>query len=190
MADVPLIVPFIHLPIPPPPLFPPPLVPRPTCRSLAAVCTTSGGAVSGVSGAADILGSPRSIPSRPAPSLIPFPSSVGLCAAAVRTAPGGTVLAVGGTSDTLASPHITSFPPASLPLIPLPQAFVLLLCALCPEELCRVRVGPLTPHTVDALRDMRAMLGVQFDIRPDESTGTVFLSCIGSGHKNLAKPVT
>ncbi|CAI5523501.1 unnamed protein product [Closterium sp. Naga37s-1] len=70
------------------------------------------------------------------------------------------------------------------------QAFVLLLCALCPEELCRVRVGPLTPHTVDALRDMRAMLGVQFDIRPDESTGTVFLSCIGSGHKNLAKPVT
>ncbi|CAI5931065.1 unnamed protein product [Closterium sp. NIES-64] len=91
---------------------------------------------------------------------------------------------------TLASPHITSFPPASLPLIPLPQAFVLLLCALCPEELCRVRVGPLTPHTVDALRDMRAMLGVQFDIRPDESTGTVFLSCIGSGHKNLAKPVT
>ncbi|CAI5480987.1 unnamed protein product [Closterium sp. Yama58-4] len=70
------------------------------------------------------------------------------------------------------------------------QAFVLLLCALCPEELCRVRVGPLTPHTVDALRDMRALLGVQFDIRPDESTGTVFLSCIGSGHRNLAKPVT
>ncbi|CAI5465357.1 unnamed protein product [Closterium sp. Yama58-4] len=70
------------------------------------------------------------------------------------------------------------------------QAFVLLLCALCPEELCRVRVGPLTPHTVDALRDMRALLGVQFDIRPDETTGTVFLSCIGSGHKNLAIPVT
>ncbi len=44
----------------------------------------------------------------------------------------------------------------------LPQGLVLLLCALGPEELSEVRLGPLTPHAVRTLRHIREFFNVQF----------------------------
>ena len=43
-----------------------------------------------------------------------------------------------------------------------PQGLVLLLCALGPEELSEVRLGPLTPHAVRTLRHIREFFNVQF----------------------------
>lgn len=53
--------------------------------------------------------------------------------------------------------------PSALPsLPPPPQGLVLLLCALGPEEMSEVRLGPLTPHAVRTLRHIREFFNVQF----------------------------
>lgn len=67
------------------------------------------------------------------------------------------------------------------------QGLVLLLCALGPEEVNEVRLGPLTPYAVRTLRHVREFLGVQFSVRPERESQTIFLSCIGAGIKNLSK---
>jgi RNA 3'-terminal phosphate cyclase-like protein len=41
-------------------------------------------------------------------------------------------------------------------------------------------------HTLRLLRDF---LGVTFDVRPEAASGTVLLSCIGCGMKNLGRRV-
>ncbi|KAI7844417.1 hypothetical protein COHA_002011 [Chlorella ohadii] len=69
------------------------------------------------------------------------------------------------------------------------QGLVLLLCALGPEELSEVRLGPLTPHAVRALRHIREFFNVQFNVRPERESQTIFLSCVGAGIKNLSKKV-
>ena len=70
------------------------------------------------------------------------------------------------------------------------QPLVLLLMALGPEDVSRLRVGQLSLHAIQTLRLIREALGVTFKIRADTETGTVFLSCLGSGLKNFAKKVT
>eukprot|EP00898_Chlorokybus_atmophyticus_P003591 jgi/Chlat1/4232/Chrsp27S08882 len=67
------------------------------------------------------------------------------------------------------------------------QSLVLMLCALGPEELARVRLGTLTPQAIRTLRIIHQMLGVRFHFEPEPVSGTVFASCVGSGHRNLAK---
>lgn len=67
------------------------------------------------------------------------------------------------------------------------QKMVLLLCAMGPELLSEVRFGPLTPHTVEMLRLLKEFFGVVFNIRPEKEHGTLFLSCIGIGMKNIAR---
>jgi RNA 3'-terminal phosphate cyclase-like protein len=54
----------------------------------------------------------------------------------------------------------------------------------------QVRLGPLTPYAVRTLRHIREFLNVQFDMRTDQQSGTIFLSCVGSGLKNLNRKVT
>ena len=44
----------------------------------------------------------------------------------------------------------------------LAQGLLLLLCALGPEEMSEVRLGPLTPHAVRTLRHIREFFNVQF----------------------------
>lgn len=67
------------------------------------------------------------------------------------------------------------------------QGLVLTLCALGPEEMNEVRLGPLTPHAVRTLRHLKDFFGIQFNIKPERDSGTIFLSCIGIGHRNLNK---
>lgn len=69
------------------------------------------------------------------------------------------------------------------------QALVLLLCAFGPEEINEVRLGPLTPYAVKTLRHIREFLGVQFSVRPENTSGTIFLTCIGAGITNLSKRI-
>eukprot|EP00897_Mesotaenium_endlicherianum_P003423 jgi/Mesen1/3108/ME000184S02169 len=70
------------------------------------------------------------------------------------------------------------------------QGLLFLLCALCPEDVSKVRSGPLTPQAIRTLRDIKEFLGVQFNIKPDASSETVILSCIGSGFKNMSKKIS
>ena len=69
------------------------------------------------------------------------------------------------------------------------QGLLLLLCALGPEEVSKVRLGPLTPHAVRTLRHLKSFFGVQFSIKPEASSNTVFLSCVGAGIRNVARKV-
>lgn len=70
------------------------------------------------------------------------------------------------------------------------QSLAVVLMALGPEDVGRLRCGPLSLHAIQTLRLVRDALGVTFKIRADEGTGTVLLSCLGSGFKNYAKKVT
>ncbi|XVF19615.1 hypothetical protein REPUB_Repub11eG0126000 [Reevesia pubescens] len=67
------------------------------------------------------------------------------------------------------------------------QGMLFLLCALCPKDVSKVRVGKLSPYGIETLRQIRDFLDVQFVIKPDPSTGTVILKCWGSGMKNLSR---
>ncbi|EFN59839.1 hypothetical protein CHLNCDRAFT_48441 [Chlorella variabilis] len=69
------------------------------------------------------------------------------------------------------------------------QGLVLLLCALGPEEMSEVRLGPLTPHAVRTLRHIREFFNVQFSVRPERESQTIFLSCVGAGVRNLSKRI-
>ncbi|CAA7405855.1 unnamed protein product [Spirodela intermedia] len=67
------------------------------------------------------------------------------------------------------------------------QGLVFLLCALCPQDVSKVRVGRLTPYGIETLRNIREFLGVKFVITPEPVTSTVLLKCVGCGLKNLSR---
>ncbi|KAA8521505.1 hypothetical protein F0562_012184 [Nyssa sinensis] len=70
------------------------------------------------------------------------------------------------------------------------QGLLFLLCALCPQDVSKVRVGKLSPYGIETLRNIRDFLGVKFVIKPEPLTGTVILKCIGCGLKNLSRKVS
>jgi len=67
------------------------------------------------------------------------------------------------------------------------QAMILLFMILCPEDVSKVRMGKLTPYTIDCLRLYQEIFGVTFKIVPDPSTTTTLLSCLGIGFKNISR---
>uniref|UniRef100_A0A2N9JAZ4 RNA 3'-terminal phosphate cyclase domain-containing protein n=1 Tax=Fagus sylvatica TaxID=28930 RepID=A0A2N9JAZ4_FAGSY len=67
------------------------------------------------------------------------------------------------------------------------QGLLFLLCALCPQDVSKVRVGKLSPYGIETLRHIRDFLGVKFVINPDPLTETVMLKCVGCGMKNLSR---
>ncbi|KAI8614943.1 18S rRNA biogenesis protein [Chytriomyces sp. MP71] len=85
------------------------------------------------------------------------------------------------------------------------QWLAILMLALGPEDVGKVRVGSLTPLAIQYLRDIKAFLGVVFKVSeeslPDpvdqegikrytSLKGTVVLTCLGSGYVNVNKNVT
>ncbi|XP_057516373.1 probable RNA 3'-terminal phosphate cyclase-like protein [Amaranthus tricolor] len=70
------------------------------------------------------------------------------------------------------------------------QGLLFLLCALCPQDVSKIRVGKLSPYGMNVLRLIRDFLGVKFAIKPDPSTGTVILKCVGCGLKNLSRKLS
>mmetsp|Transcript_37436 Transcript_37436/g.48434 ORF Transcript_37436/g.48434 Transcript_37436/m.48434 type:complete len:383 (+) Transcript_37436:16-1164(+) len=71
------------------------------------------------------------------------------------------------------------------------QPLVLMMMALGPEDVTRIRVGKLTQSAMGTLRLLRDFLGVTFKVKPDiGDANTVLLSCLGCGYKNVAKQVT
>ncbi|KAI3874154.1 hypothetical protein MKW92_041265 [Papaver armeniacum] len=58
------------------------------------------------------------------------------------------------------------------------QGLLFLLCALCPQEYSKVRVGKLSPHAIETLGHIRDFLE------------TVILKCVGCGLKNLLRKLS
>ncbi|CAL5404389.1 unnamed protein product [Camellia sinensis] len=50
------------------------------------------------------------------------------------------------------------------------QGLLFILCALCPQDVSKVRVGKLSPYGIETPRNIRDFLGVKFVIKPDPST--------------------
>ena len=69
------------------------------------------------------------------------------------------------------------------------QPLVLLLMAIGPEQLSKVGWAD-SPRAVKTLRVIKAFFGVTFDIRPEPESGTVFLSTVGAGIRNIARRAT
>eukprot|EP00568_Trieres_chinensis_P006866 CAMPEP_0183300838 /NCGR_PEP_ID=MMETSP0160_2-20130417/7129_1 /TAXON_ID=2839 ORGANISM="Odontella Sinensis, Strain Grunow 1884" /NCGR_SAMPLE_ID=MMETSP0160_2 /ASSEMBLY_ACC=CAM_ASM_000250 /LENGTH=389 /DNA_ID=CAMNT_0025463329 /DNA_START=101 /DNA_END=1270 /DNA_ORIENTATION=- len=70
------------------------------------------------------------------------------------------------------------------------QTTALLLMCLGPEDAARIRLGTLSPYTVEALRLFKRAFDVEFKIRADESSRTVIMSCLGTGYRNMARAST
>lgn len=67
------------------------------------------------------------------------------------------------------------------------QSLMLLLMALGPEEISRIRLGKLTEYTIEFLRNIQTFFNVTFKIEPDVESKTVVLTCLGSGYANVAR---
>jgi len=86
------------------------------------------------------------------------------------------------------------------------QTFALLMMCLTPEDVSRIRLGPLSSYTVVSLRLFKEAFGVEFKLRVDEETmggddsdeddevgmksRTVLCSCLGIGYRNMARAST
>ena len=90
------------------------------------------------------------------------------------------------------------------------QAFALMLMCLTPEDVSRIRLGPLSRYSIVALRLFKEAFGTEFKLRveqdasaagdddtdSDEESGkyrgerTVLCSCLGIGYRNMARAST
>ncbi|KAI9115482.1 hypothetical protein K1719_013801 [Acacia pycnantha] len=70
------------------------------------------------------------------------------------------------------------------------QGLLFLLCALCPQDVSKIRVGQLSQHGIETMRNISEFLDLKFIIKPDPKTHTVILICTGSGLKNLSRKLS
>lgn len=74
------------------------------------------------------------------------------------------------------------------------QTLVLLWMCLTSEDVSRVRLGTLNPYTIQTLRLLKLMFGVEFKVITSEeencNSKTVLLSCLGIGYRNVARAST
>ena len=67
------------------------------------------------------------------------------------------------------------------------QTLVLLWMCLTSEDVSRVRLGTLSPYTIQSLRLFKLMFGVEFKVTCEDESKTVLLSCLGTGYRNIAR---
>nr|CAG8555735.1 10190_t:CDS:2 [Entrophospora candida] len=67
------------------------------------------------------------------------------------------------------------------------QWLVLLMMVLSPEDVSKVKLGKLTPFTMQYLRDIKDFLNVSFKTVSDSTSNTITLSCVGVGYVNYNK---
>jgi RNA 3'-terminal phosphate cyclase-like protein len=69
------------------------------------------------------------------------------------------------------------------------QWLPILMAALGPEDVSKIRLGTISQFTIQYLRDMKELLGVTFKVDQDRTTHTILLTCVGSGFVNLNRRV-
>lgn len=70
------------------------------------------------------------------------------------------------------------------------QPLMFTLMAVTPEDVSRIRTGPLTPAAIDTLRLIQDFLGVTFKLRTDPENNSVLAACQGCGFRNTARQVS
>ena len=93
------------------------------------------------------------------------------------------------------------------------QTFALLMMCLTPEDVSRIRLGPLSSYTIVSLRLFKEAFGVEFKLKVDDvpllggdnddsdseeeedemagmKSSTVLCSCLGIGYRNMARAST
>ena len=70
------------------------------------------------------------------------------------------------------------------------QSLALFWMCLTPEDVSRIRLGTITPYTIESLRLFHEALGIEFKVKADHETKTVLLSCLGTGYRNMARAAT
>mmetsp|Transcript_1566 Transcript_1566/g.1784 ORF Transcript_1566/g.1784 Transcript_1566/m.1784 type:complete len:385 (+) Transcript_1566:78-1232(+) len=68
------------------------------------------------------------------------------------------------------------------------QSLLMLMMVLCPEDVSKARIGPLSAYSVEFLRLVKTLFEVKFKLVKDDSN--VIISCRGIGFKNLSRKVT
>ncbi|XP_025263651.1 RNA 3'-terminal phosphate cyclase-like protein [Camponotus floridanus] len=71
------------------------------------------------------------------------------------------------------------------------QSMTAAFMALGKKDVCKITMGPLTPVTIQFLRDLRDFFGIVFKIEPikeeDKILPQVCLTCLGIGYTNISK---
>lgn len=91
------------------------------------------------------------------------------------------------------------------------QSLMFQLMALTPEDVSKIRIGPLTQHSCEAvrsppdpastltdtptpatlrirtLRTLREFFGIMFKLQPQHDDGSILASCLGTGFKNASR---
>ncbi|CAG8596410.1 8311_t:CDS:2, partial [Acaulospora morrowiae] len=70
------------------------------------------------------------------------------------------------------------------------QWLVLLMMVLGSEDVSKVRLGQLSAFTIQYIRDLRDFFDVTFKIKPDSTTNTLLMACVGIGYINYSKKTT
>ncbi|EFA81467.1 RNA 3'-terminal phosphate cyclase family protein [Heterostelium album PN500] len=67
------------------------------------------------------------------------------------------------------------------------QSLALLFMVLCPEDISKIKLGKLTPYTIDFIRNIKEFFGTVFKIETDDDSKTITFTCLGTGFKNMAR---
>ena len=66
------------------------------------------------------------------------------------------------------------------------QWFIFLLAALSSEDASSIHMGPLTPFSIEFLKQLHLFFGISFRLKENRDTGSVLATCIGTGFRNIA----
>lgn len=67
------------------------------------------------------------------------------------------------------------------------QPMALLLMALGPEDVSRIRIGRISQYTIEWLQLLRDFFGVTMHIKPDPGSKSLVVTCRGVGYSNVAR---
>ncbi|CAJ1923620.1 unnamed protein product [Cylindrotheca closterium] len=70
------------------------------------------------------------------------------------------------------------------------QSLAFMWMTLTPEDVSRLRIGSLSPYSVETLRLLKKFFGIEFKLKADEDSKTILMSCLGTGYRNMAKAST
>ena len=69
------------------------------------------------------------------------------------------------------------------------QSILLLLMVLTGENVSKLKLGKLSPYTIQYLRNLKTYFGIVFKVVPDRADGTIMVSCFGTGFTNFSRSV-
>jgi RNA 3'-terminal phosphate cyclase-like protein len=57
------------------------------------------------------------------------------------------------------------------------------------ENVSKLKLGKLSPYTIQYLRNLKTYFGIVFKVVPNRSDNTIMVSCFGTGFTNFSRSV-